>query len=535
MHKHSLYLPILLTIALLLSSCSSGNAQTDVSSAPVETTSASVESMASDSSVPSSDVIDIITYDLKSGEETTSTINLDTEVADPAAEAEALLTESEIESAELQTAARTYTIAPDESLLDEISLPRLSSLKATIFGADDRKWLTRSERTSYPNSAIVSIDTVYASGNWYTGTGFMIGPDTVATCAHMIYAYQEEDEPIGIWVYAGRDGEDYPYGEVEGLTYSYNANYKKYSKTYYSNEGMNYDYAVIKLASNLGNTTGWFGLRANTIPKKVTMTGYYGCQENTQTGVIDDYDDYLLYYTMDTLPGMSGSPIFDTASGLVCGINIAQNDYSNKAVRITSESYTFFAKYCETVEDDYDQNTEGYVFPDSDFRYLTDEDIKCLDEDTTRYAINEIYARHGYIFSKAKYKKYYSQFDWYEPTYKKQSTVEKKFNAYEKTNMENLNAYASQLKNAKSIDGMIFADSDSRYLREEELTALTHDQVRFAVNEIYARHGYKFSKATYKDYFSKYSWYQPTTTDSSKVEKTFNKYETANIAKMSDY
>ena len=46
---------------------------------------------------------------------------------------------------------------------------------------------------------------------------------------------------------------------------------------------------------------------------------------------------------------------------------------------------------------------------------LTRSQILAVDKDLWPYARNEIYARHGYQFKKAKYRNYFSQKSWYSP------------------------------------------------------------------------------------------------------------------------
>ena len=53
----------------------------------------------------------------------------------------------------------------------------------------------------------------------------------------------------------------------------------------------------------------------------------------------------------------------------------------------------------------------------------------------------------------------------------------------------------------------IFDDSDRRYIREEELLALSKEDLGFARNEIFARHGYIFNTPKYASYFHKKTWY----------------------------
>ena len=53
----------------------------------------------------------------------------------------------------------------------------------------------------------------------------------------------------------------------------------------------------------------------------------------------------------------------------------------------------------------------------------------------------------------------------------------------------------------------MIADSNSRYLTAEELDRFTAAELRLARNEIYARHGYSFTKSNFKAYFADKSWY----------------------------
>lgn len=61
----------------------------------------------------------------------------------------------------------------------------------------------------------------------------------------------------------------------------------------------------------------------------------------------------------------------------------------------------------------------------------------------------------------------------------------------------------------ESATEYIFADSNSRYLEEDEIYALSQDEMRYARNEIYARLGREFSDEGLQEYFNEKSWYEP--------------------------
>ena len=60
---------------------------------------------------------------------------------------------------------------------------------------------------------------------------------------------------------------------------------------------------------------------------------------------------------------------------------------------------------------------DGQLFPDSSYVKLTQSEVSSLTDDELQDAINEIYARNGYIFNTESILEYYSQFAWYVPTY----------------------------------------------------------------------------------------------------------------------
>ncbi len=82
-----------------------------------------------------------------------------------------------------------------------------------------------------------------------------------------------------------------------------------------------------------------------------------------------------------------------------------------------------------------------FIFPDSSCEYIDEEVLEYYDTDEIELAINEIYARHGYIFENDKYKDYYQQFTWYKPMYSKDKFNSAWFNTYESSNIELLSQY----------------------------------------------------------------------------------------------
>lgn len=65
-----------------------------------------------------------------------------------------------------------------------------------------------------------------------------------------------------------------------------------------------------------------------------------------------------------------------------------------------------------------DENrNNGFIFPHSSQRKLTVDEVTGLGEDVAQDAINEIYARHGYVFKTKSIQKYYESRSWYHKNY----------------------------------------------------------------------------------------------------------------------
>ena len=90
-------------------------------------------------------------------------------------------------------------------------------------------------------------------------------------------------------------------------------------------------------------------------------------------------------------------------------------------------------------------------------------------------------------------------------------------------------------KEPDSWSKAVFPDSSERYLSESEVASLSKDRLRIAINEIYARHGYKFNSADLAEYFKDMPGYTPSESDQTKVSSRFNAYEKANIDLLVKY
>ena len=81
----------------------------------------------------------------------------------------------------------------------------------------------------------------------------------------------------------------------------------------------------------------------------------------------------------------------------------------------------------------------------------------------------------------------------------------------------------------------LLPDSATRYLSDSDLAGLTHEQLCFARNEIYARHGRIFKTPQISAYFNQKSWYHGTIAPADFDDSVLNQYEWANITLIKNY
>ena len=81
----------------------------------------------------------------------------------------------------------------------------------------------------------------------------------------------------------------------------------------------------------------------------------------------------------------------------------------------------------------------------------------------------------------------------------------------------------------------VIPDSSSRYLSESDLKGLSKNDLMYARNEIYARHGYIFQDAGLKKYFEGKSWYHGTVSASDFTSSMLTLIEQANVKLIQKY
>ena len=188
--------------------------------------------------------------------------------------------------------------------------------------------------------------------------------------------------------------------------------------------------------------------------------------------------------------------------------------------------------------------SDAYVFAQSSYVLLSSDLINNCSAYTLYLARNEIYARHGYIFSNADLATYFSGKRWYKPLYTEANFNNGLLNAVENSNVQAIldreHAIGSPYTGATVVPastatgGYVVPGSDTRLISDADLSGLTAWGLFVARNEIYARHGYIFQTPSLAQHFGAQGWYVPRFTSDNFDEGSLNATERANIQTIRD-
>lgn len=164
------------------------------------------------------------------------------------------------------------------------------------------------------------------------------------------------------------------------------------------------------------------------------------------------------------------------------------------------------------------------IFPDSNGRYLTADDLEDLSAVELLLARSEIYARHGVIFANGDLAAYFEHQSWYAPAVAEDAFDSAVFNDQEDANVQLIQVYEKMAAGgyAPASDNpympyydpateLLLAKSSTTKLTAQDLAGYNADQLIIIRNQIIALHGYTFGDRELMEYFLQCSWYRPST------------------------
>lgn len=242
----------------------------------------------------------------------------------------------------------TTDLETGEKIVEEVCISNDASVlngEACIKAQSPRNVIGEDERTEVPDiimsyvpySTIGVITVYYEDGSVNEGTGFLIGPNDVATAAHVI---------------AGEGVSFFTFMFPNDVTDTYECTVMSVPQEYYDTQASIYDWAVFEIDENVGNTRGYCGWSTDiSVGDTVQVIGYPSDKPNglwMAGKQVKSLSEHLMGYDVDTEGGQSGSPvILAGTTGICTGIHVGAMDSINCGTRVTNRMASIFSLYRE--------------------------------------------------------------------------------------------------------------------------------------------------------------------------------------------
>jgi len=189
----------------------------------------------------------------------------------------------------------------------------------TVHGTDQRTLVSDTTQTPYSGVVLIEVDRDGDGDYDGHGTGAMISGNDVLTAGHILW-----DETDGfaktVRVTPAASFGSAPYGSFTATTSALHV-----PDEYVSSDGdFDYDIGVINLSTDIGDSTGTFGVQAVTDSQiddsSVRTAGYPGDLSGGDamyeiSGTVSYTSGNNMYYRMDSYGGQSGSPVWWMVGG----------------------------------------------------------------------------------------------------------------------------------------------------------------------------------------------------------------------------
>ena len=221
-----------------------------------------------------------------------------------------------------------------------------------IIGQDDRDPVTNVSESPYCKVVKMKMTFENEQGQVANtqGTGFILGPNLVMTAAHVIIYPDYGFWPVECKVYTEYLN-DSTY-EEESSVIEYIIHKEMYDQ---STNRTNYDWAILRTDTDIGNRQGWFGYGfhytiADFEDTEIITVGFPGDLPTNPSamyvceGTITSCPTkYLAYLDADVMGNQSGSPVYDADQIVWAVVNASSSAY-NVSQKITPELFYVIKK-----------------------------------------------------------------------------------------------------------------------------------------------------------------------------------------------
>ena len=152
-----------------------------------------------------------------------------------------------------------------------------------------------------------------------------------------------------------------------------------------------------------------------------------------------------------------------------------------------------------------------------------------------KYKMNEISEQSEVPDNQVIANEWSSQTDDFETDFSTDNSEEDISESVEKEVSEEDQKQTEETEMQDEASEYFIPDSDSKYLTMKDLEGYSADDCRIARNELFARHGRKFTDENLKSYFESKSWYEGTIEPEDFDDSVFNEYEIANRDLIVEY
>ena len=206
-------------------------------------------------------------------------------------------------------------LLPDQIKITAIQMPQREGL------VDNRTAIDGNNAVEYPYYTVGFLTINFLSENM-RGTGFLVGPHTVLTNAHNVYASNFGGWFQSIYFSPGQYEDEWlneikPYSTASPINAETNQKYLDYENDGDRDNFIKYDYAALFFEDAFSGIDTFMPLEFDYNPTMVSLLGYPGVVRDSESfgmwrsdGAVVSQDAHCLYYKAYTSGGSSGSPVF---------------------------------------------------------------------------------------------------------------------------------------------------------------------------------------------------------------------------------